>query len=100
MDKVGNIAMGYSISSSAVFPSIRYTGRSENDPANQMAGELLAQEGKGAQQPTLDRWGDYSSISLDPTDDCTFWFTTEYIKSDGSYNWDTFIFRTKFPDCH
>jgi len=99
MDKVGNIALGYSASSSGVFPSIRYTGRVTTDPVNTMETETSIQSGGGSQLATLSRWGDYSSMSVDPVDDCTFWYTTEYLKGSGTFNWSTRIASFKFPTC-
>jgi hypothetical protein len=63
-----------------------------------MAVEQKLIAGKGAQK-SPDRWGDYSSISVDPTDDCTFWFTTQYLAGSGSFNWHTAIARIKFNNC-
>jgi hypothetical protein len=93
MDKLGDIGLGFSASSSSnVFPGIRYTGRLTGDPAGQMSqGEAVIINGTGSQTGSLHRWGDYSSISLDPVDGCTFWYTTEYITSNGSFNWKTRI---------
>jgi hypothetical protein len=99
MDKVGDIALGYSASSSSILPSIRYTGRVPTDPLGQMQTENIIQNGGGSQTGGLNRWGDYSSISIDPVDDCTFWYTTEYLKSSGSFNWSTRIASFKFPGC-
>ena len=99
MDKVGDIAVGYSASSSSILPSIRYTGRVPGDPLGQMQTENIIQNGGGSQLANLARWGDYSSISLDPVDDCTFWYTTEYLKSSGTFNWSTRIASFKFPTC-
>jgi hypothetical protein len=99
MDKVGDIAMGYSESSSSLFPSIAYTGRTPTDPVNTMEAENLVFQGSGSQTGSLHRWGDYSSISVDPVDDCTFWYTTEYLKTTGSFNWHTRIVSFKFPGC-
>src|SRR6185369_13317375 len=48
---------------------------------------------------SLSRWGDYSAMTIDPTDDCTFWFTTEYLKTAGAFNWSTRIASYKFPGC-
>ena len=76
MDKAGNIALGYSASSSSIVPQIRFTGRLASDPLNEMTqseGTIIA--GTGAQRATLTRWGDYTSMSIDPADDCTFWYT-------------------------
>jgi len=73
MDKQGNIALGYSASSNSVKPSIRYTGRLATDPLNTMQTEALIKAGGGSQTANLNRWGDYSAMSVDPVDDCTFW---------------------------
>jgi hypothetical protein len=98
-DKQGNMALGYSVSSSSVFPSISYTGRLVTDPANTMQAEASMQAGTGSQNGRLERWGDYSGMTIDPTDDCTFWYTTEYIKATGSFNWSTRVGSFKFPSC-
>ena len=100
MDGSGNIALGYSVSNSTLFPSIRYTGRLASDPLGtlpQGEGEIIA--GGGSQTHSASRWGDYSSMSVDPTDDCTFWFTTEYLQSTGSAPWRTRIGSFKFANC-
>jgi len=99
MDKVGDIALGYSVSNSSILPGIRYTGRVPTDTLGQMQTENIIQNGGGSQTGSLSRWGDYSSISVDPVDDCTFWYTTEYLKSSGSFNWSTRIASFKFPGC-
>jgi hypothetical protein len=97
-DKAGNMLMGYSVSSPKISPGIRFTGRSASDPPNQMAVEQQAMPGKGSQQ-TPDRWGDYASMSIDPTDDCTFWFSTQYVSMTGKFNWSTSIVPVKFSSC-
>ena len=99
MDKLGNMALGYSASSSSLFPSIRYTGRLATDPLGTMQSENTIQAGAGSQLRNLNRWGDYSSMAVDPGDDCTFWYTTEYLKSSGTFNWSTRIASFKFPNC-
>jgi hypothetical protein len=99
MDKQGNIAVGYSASSKGVFPSIRYTGRLVGDPLNTLQSENSILAGNGSQLRNLNRWGDYSAISIDPTDDCTFFYTTEYLKASGTFNWSTRIASFKFPSC-
>jgi hypothetical protein len=99
MDKVGDIALGYSASSSSVFPSIRYTGRLATDALGTMQTENIVQAGGGSQTGALHRWGDYSAMTVDPVDDCTFWYTNEYLKSTGSFNWSTRIVSFKFPGC-
>ncbi len=99
MDKQGNIALGYSASSGTVKPSIRYTGRLVTDALGTMQTENTIQAGGGSQTGTLHRWGDYSGMTVDPVDDCTFWYTNEYLKTSGSFNWSTRIASFKFPGC-
>ncbi len=79
MDHEGNIGVGFSVSSTTVFPGIRYAGRLASDPPGGLfQGETDLQAGSGVQTTTNNRWGDYSGLTVDPTDDCTFWYTTEY----------------------
>ena len=100
MDGSGNMGMVFSVSSSSVFPGIRYTGRLASDPLGQMSqGETTLMAGSGVQTGTASRWGDYADISIDPTDDCTFWMTTEYIQTTGGAPWRTRIGSFKFPGC-
>jgi len=99
MDKAGNIAVGYSTSSSNVFPSIGITGRVPTDPPGTLQAENTVFAGTGSQTGSLHRWGDYSAMTLDPGDDCTFFYTTEYLKASGSFNWSTRIASFKFPGC-
>ena len=88
MDKDGNIALGFSKSSSTTFPSIWVTGRLATDTINTMGAEVLMQAGSGSQTSTgVNRWGDYSSMTLDPVDQCTFYYTNEYLKTTGAFNW-------------
>jgi hypothetical protein len=83
MDHQGNLAVGYSISSTTVFPGVRYAGRLAGDPPNGLfQGEATMQSGGFVQVNTASRWGDYSSTNLDPIDDCTFWHTNEYYLDD------------------
>lgn len=99
-DKTGNIAIGYSVSSSALSPGIRYTGRQPLDTPGQLRAEQsVPLPSTGSQTGTLHRWGDYSSMAVDPVDDCTFWYTTEYLKSSGSFNWSTRLVSFKMPGC-
>lgn len=99
MDQQGNMLLGYSASSSSVRPSVRYTGRLAGDALGTMQTESTLIAGVGSQTGGLSRWGDYSAMTVDPVDDCTFWFTTEYLKSTGSFNWSTRIGSFKFPSC-
>ena len=99
MDHVGNIAVGYSVSSSSMHPAIRYTGRASTDPPGILQAESTILNGAGSQTGGLNRWGDYSALTIDPTDDCTFFYTNEYLKADGAFNWSTQIASFKFPSC-
>ncbi len=100
MDQSGNMALGYSASSPAIFPEIRYTGRLATDAINTMPqGEMTLYAGTGAQIGSGNHWGDYSDMTVDPVDDCTFWYTQEYYDSTSSYNWRTRIGNFKFGTC-
>ncbi len=99
MDKTGNAALGFSVSSKSVFPSVYVVGRAPSDQAGQMFGPLVLVNGSGVQVQSFHRWGDYSSLSLDPVDDCTFWYTNEYYATTGSFNWSTRIGAFKFNSC-
>lgn len=101
MDKHGNIAMGYSVSNATdVFPGIRYAGRLKKDPLNQFSqGEAVLQAGSGSQTTSNNRWGDYTAMNLDPTDDCTFYYINEYYVTTSSASWQTRIGAFRFPDC-
>jgi hypothetical protein len=99
MDKLGNLAMGYSVSDAALFPSIRLAGRKVNDPLGKLAAEKEVPEAKGGgAQTEADRWGDYSTMTVDPSDDCTFYYSAQYQK-DGTSDWHTAIVRFKFSAC-
>jgi uncharacterized repeat protein (TIGR01451 family) len=100
MDRDRDLALGFSASSSAINPQIRYAGRLAGDPANTLAqGEATLFAGTGSQTGTSNRWGDYSDMTIDPVDDCTFWYTQEYYATSGSFNWRTRIGSFKFPTC-
>ncbi len=99
MDKVGNIALGFSASSKSVFPSVYVAGRAPSDPAGAMFGPLVVVNGSGVQVQSFKRWGDYSSMAVDPKDDCTFWYTNEYYATTGSFNWSTRIGSFRFNSC-
>lgn len=100
MDGQGNMALGYSVSSSTTYPSIRYAGRLVSDPANTLPqAEATIITGAGSQTGTAGRWGDYSMMAVDPSDNCTFWYTQEYIQTTGGAPWRTRIASFKFPSC-
>ena len=96
-DGDGNIAIGYSVSSSTTYPSIRYAGRYANDPLGQLTqGEAEVIAGTGSQYGVT-RWGDYSMMSIDPTDDATFWYTQEHVPVTSSRDWHTEIASFRMP---
>ncbi|MBA3916825.1 MAG: hypothetical protein H0X25_23860 [Acidobacteriales bacterium] len=96
-DRKGNILMGYSISSSSIEPGIRYSGRRVSDPLNALEKEQAVISGGGYHNG--DRWGDYSSMTLDPADECTFWYANEYQTKTGALTWRTRISSIRFPGC-
>jgi uncharacterized repeat protein (TIGR01451 family) len=99
MDSAGNIALGYSLTSATRNPAIAYTARRASDPLGQMTlGEGLLFQGLGAQKGTNSRWGDYSSIAVDPNG-CTFWYTQEHYLGTGTFNWGTRIGAFTLPFC-
>lgn len=101
IDKTGGIAVGYNISNaSTIVPSIRYAYRGPADPLGTMGNETSILVGSGIQTATLTRWGDYSTISVDPVDGCTMVFTTEYQPANGNFNWSTFIHSFKLSTCN
>jgi hypothetical protein len=100
MDAFGNMALGFSVSSASMYPAIRYVGRLATDPPNTLPqAEVTLMDGTGAQTGVDGRWGDYSMMSVDPTDDCTFWYTQEYVETTGFATWRTRIGSFKFPLC-
>jgi hypothetical protein len=116
-DKQGNMVLGYSVVNGVnVFPGIRYTGRLAGDPLGQLTlGEGTIINGSGVQTTTNSRWGDYTSMNVDPTDDCTFWYVNEYYQVSGvplplpppplpppgtTAPWQTRIASFKVPGCN
>jgi len=97
MDKAGDIALGYSASSGSIHPAVRYAGRIPSDPPGSMETEASIIDGTTS-QIGQSRWGDYSSMSIDPADDCTFWYTNEYYTTSGT-NWQTRIGSFQFTSC-
>jgi hypothetical protein len=98
-DQAQDFLVGYSLSSSTIDPSIAWAGRLVTDPLGLMAqGEAIIDAGTGT-ETTASRWGDYSNMTVDPTDDCTFWYTQELYLTTGEFTWDTRIADFKFPSC-
>jgi len=98
-DKNADIAIGYSASSSKIHPANRFAGRVPTDPAGTLESEISIIEGNGSQNGGLTRWGDYSALQVDPTDDCTFWYVAQYEAATGSFNWHTHIASFAFDEC-
>ena len=104
-DKKGDMGLGYSVvNGTTVFPGIRYTGRLAGDPLGQMTlGEGTIINGSGVQTTTNSRWGDYTDMTVDPVDDCTFWYVNEYYLTSGTpadgRPWHTRIASFKLPGC-
>ncbi len=105
LDRMGNLAIGFSASNSTIYPAIRLAGRLATDAPNTLGqGETTLFAGTGGQTNncgggTCRRWGDYSAMSTDPTDDCTFWYTSEYYAASGG-NWQTRIGSFKYSSCN
>ena len=99
MDKLGDIAVGYSASSTAIHPAIRFATRTPADAPGTLANETTIIQGNGSQLTGLSRWGDYSAMTVDPIDDCTFFFTSEYQKANGTFNWSTQFASFKINGC-
>jgi len=105
MDQNQDIAVGYSWSGSGAgdYPSVNYAGQTPSDPLGTLESEVTMQAGAGSQKTGgADRWGDYTSMTVDPTDDCTFWYTEEYLQATGQnngFNWSTAIGSFSFPEC-
>jgi hypothetical protein len=100
VDAQGNMSIGYSTSSATLDPGIRYAGRLAGDPLNDLSqGEAVMTPGTGHQTSASGRWGDYSSMFVDPTDGCTFFHTNEYYSATSSAAWNTRVGSFKFPTC-
>jgi len=102
LDRRGDMGVGYSVSSSSTKPSVRYSGRLAGDALGTLPqGESTLIAGTGVQLPWTygDRWGDYSTMSVDPTNDCTFWYTQQYYASNSQAGWKTRIASFRFPSC-
>jgi hypothetical protein len=102
MDKDHNIALGYSKSSLSIIPGIYITGRLGTDAPNTLGAEATVFAGTGVQLNSTgagNRWGDYSAMTVDPVNQCTFYYTNEYLPTNGGFNWATRIASYRFPSC-
>lgn len=102
-NQVGNIALGYTTSSPTIYPSMAITGQDRTLPGAALdamnMNEAVVRAGAGAQTGAESCWGDYASMSVDPTDECTLWFVHQYVAKTGPRSWDTFISSFRFPSC-
>ena len=99
IDKAGNIALGYSVAGFDTPPGVRYAGRQRTDPPGRMAGEEVIVNGNGVQADAAPLSGASGALSLDPLDDCTFWYTQQYLPMSGQTTWRTRIASFKFRNC-
>jgi hypothetical protein len=97
MDQGRNIALGYSVSGPTTFPSIAYAARDADDPHGALQAEVTLMAGSGSQTASQSRWGDYTTMSVDPNDDRTFWYTNEYYPVTSNNGWNTRIGSFGFP---
>jgi hypothetical protein len=102
IDNQGNLAVGYSTSSASAgeYPSVAFAARAFNETGGLLQGEAKIFQGLGSQQASGNRWGDYSSLALDPVDECTFWYVNEYYPAGlTQFNWHTRVGAFKFDGC-
>ena len=99
VNSAGDIALGYSVSSGSVFPSIRYVTRTASDPPGTFGAEQTMKAGGGSQTSNFNRWGDYSAMAVDPVNNCDFWYTNEYYSATATNTWKTSIGRFEGPAC-
>jgi hypothetical protein len=98
MDRHGNIGMGYSFGGTPNFPGQRFAARLTKDPRGLLTfRETVLVEGQASQTNTF-RWEDYTTLAMDPSDDCTFWYTGDYIKKDAA-SYTTRIGAFRLPGC-
>ena len=98
-DQAADIAVGYSASSTSIHPAVRFAGRVPSDASGTLESEISIIEGAGSQTSGLSRWGDYSAMQVDPSDDCTFWYVQQYEQTSGTFNWHTRIGSFAFSGC-
>jgi hypothetical protein len=98
-DQSNNVLVGYSESNTNMYPSVFIAGRTAGDALGTLEGEIAVVNGTGSQQDSGNRWGDYSAMRIDPVDNCTFWYTTEYYMVTQSFDWSTQMASAKFSGC-
>jgi hypothetical protein len=98
MDSMGDIATVYNDSSNAIHPTLSFAARVPDQTLGQLGAENLAMMGTGS-QTSGSAWGNSTSLNIDPVDDCTFWFAGEYLRADGTNNWNTRIGSFSLDSC-
>jgi hypothetical protein len=98
-DQYGDIAVGYNVSSSTTYPSLAYAGRVPTDKAGTFEAEKTIVAGGGSQTGTNQNWPSFTSMSVDPVDDCTFYYTGQYYATSSAELWSTQIYSFRFPSC-
>jgi len=81
-------------------PAVQFTGRTVSDRLSTPRPEATIMQGDGSQQPSNSSWCDVSNLSIDPVDDCTFWYTSQYYQTDSTSFWNTRIASFRFTSCH
>jgi hypothetical protein len=101
IDQAGDIALGFSNSGTKLDPGIMFTGRLAPDPLNTMEAVESAIAGTGYQTPSDFEWGDHSIMAVDPSDDCTFWYSNQYYTAANTNTdrWSTRVIAFKFTSC-
>ncbi len=98
-DQNNDVLLGYSESGTNMYPSIFIAGRTPADALGTLENEVSVVAATGSQLDSSNRWGDYSAMRIDPADNCTFWYTTEYYMVTNSDHWSTRIASAKFSGC-
>jgi hypothetical protein len=102
IDRAGNIGIGYSFGGAPNFAGQRFGGRLANDPAGQLTlREAVLADGEASQSTaprSAERWEDYTTTAMDPSDDCTIWYVGDYLKKDAS-SYSTRIGAFRMPGC-
>jgi hypothetical protein len=98
-DKFADIAIGYNIASSTVYPGLRYAGRVSTDHVGSLEPEVIVVNGTGSQTGTNKSWSSFGGMALDPVDDCTFYMTGQYYVTSSLEGWSTQVASFRFPSC-
>jgi Carboxypeptidase regulatory-like domain/FG-GAP-like repeat len=102
-DHQGNLAFEYSLGNESKEPSILYSGRLATEPVGMFRTEAALAKGTGVQTAFGFRWGNFTGMTVDVVDDCTFWMTNQYYtaesQAESPFSWLTRIGKFKFAEC-